>query len=301
MSASDTFNPQRENAIARAVRADHGCAIPCPACGATRWRPWGTVRGEALSECAQCHLAATTQFIEGRKNPDALYDVEPEHAEIYANHYLPHRRALYARWLPQIERFRQTGRLLEIGSGYGYFLEMAAHAGWQSEGVEISPYCCEIARLRGCRVHQRHLHEADLAAAAYDCVVLWDVIEHFTHPDAVLRQCRTLLRPGGVVLMRTPDGRALAPSWNPFRVAYRHLAYPANTAEHVFHFTAQNLAAMAARAGFITRAIDDAASWQDRVISGNNRTVLAGRWLLMRLANWRGWPYEFVYCGVKEA
>jgi 2-polyprenyl-3-methyl-5-hydroxy-6-metoxy-1,4-benzoquinol methylase len=259
------------------------------------------VRGEALSECAQCHLAATTQFIEGRKNPDALYDVEPEHAEIYARDYLPQRRALYARCLPQLEPFRQTGRLLEIGSGYGYFLEMAAHAGWQSEGVEISPYCCEIARLRGCCVHQRHLHEADLAAAAYDCVVLWDVIEHFTHPDAVLRQCRTLLRPGGVVLMRTPDGRALAPSWNPFRVAYRHLAYPANTAEHVFHFTAQNLAAMAARAGFITRAIDDAASWQDRVISGNNRTVLAGRWLLMRLANWRGWPYEFVYCGVKEA
>jgi 2-polyprenyl-3-methyl-5-hydroxy-6-metoxy-1,4-benzoquinol methylase len=280
---------------------ENGSRIPCPVCGVARWRPWGTVRGEALSQCEQCHLAATADFVEGRKNPDTLYDVEPAHAEIYARHYLPHRRALYARCLPQLDRFRETGRLLEVGSGYGYFLEMAAQAGWQAEGVEISRYCCEIARLRGCRVHHGHLHEAALGASTYDCVVLWDVIEHFTHPDAILRQCHALLRPGGAVLMRTPDARALARSFDPARAAYRSLAYPANTAEHVFHFTPRDLAALAANSGFMTDAIDHAGPWRERVISGNNRAVWAGRWLLMRLAEWRDWPYEFVFYGVKPA
>jgi len=257
------------------------------------------VRGVPLSRCSQCGLLGTTHFVTRAKTPDGLYDVDSENLAAYQKQYLPHRVATYGRVLPQLEQFRKTNRLLEVGSGYGYFLDMASRAKWESEGVEISPYCCQMARQRGCKVWEGQLSDAAPSSGTYDIVILWDVIEHFTEPDKIIHQCRTLLRPGGALVMRTPDARALASSLHPGRVAYRHLAYPANTAEHVFHFEPRNLTDMVSNLGFNVHELDSEEFWEERVISGNNRWVRAGRWLIMRHAYWSAWPYEFVITAVR--
>lgn len=273
--------------------------LACPTCRCRSWVPASSVRGVPLSRCARCGLLGTTHFVTGEKTTEDLYDVDPRNLAEFREQYLPHRLALYARVLPQLEQFRHTGRLLEVGSGYGYFLEMAARVNWKCEGVEISPYCCQAARERGCRVHEGHIEDAALAHGEYDVVALWDVIEHFTHPDEIIRLCQSLLRPGGALVMRTPDARALAATLQPARAAYQHLVYPANTAEHIFHFTPRDLAAVVTRSGFEANTVDCEQPWNERVISGNNRWVLAARWLIMRYAHWRGWPYEFVMTAVK--
>lgn len=272
----------------------------CPACYCGNWEPALAVRRALLCRCAQCGLLGTTEFVTGARTTEDLYDVDPLNLAIYQEQYLPHRLALYTRVMPHLERFRKTGRLLEIGSGYGYFLEMAHRANWKSEGVEISPYCCQVAQERGCRVQRGRLQDAALVPGVFDVVVLWDVIEHFTAPDEIIGRCHGLLRRGGAVVMRTPDGRALAPTLHPGRIAYRNLAYPANTAEHVFHFTPQNLLAIVCKAGFKECQIDGENPWNERVISGNNGWVLAGRRLIMHYAHWRAWPYEFVLTAVRE-
>jgi 2-polyprenyl-3-methyl-5-hydroxy-6-metoxy-1,4-benzoquinol methylase len=248
----------------------------------------------------RCGLLGTTGFITRAKTTECLYDVDAANLAIYKRQYLPHRIELYARYLPQLESFRRTGRLLEVGSGYGYFLEMASQSKWDSEGVEISAFCCEVARERGCKVQQTRLQEASLAPETFDVIALWDVIEHFTHPDEIIGLCHGLLRPGGALVMRTPDGRALAATLQPARAAYRHLVYPANTPEHVFHFTPQDLIAIAERSGFKASKIDDENRWEERVISGNNHWVVTARRLIMRYAQWRAWPYEFVLTAVKD-
>jgi 2-polyprenyl-3-methyl-5-hydroxy-6-metoxy-1,4-benzoquinol methylase len=294
--------------LATVRTAEHqGVALPvpdpgmlkCPVCGSTAWGPAPGVRGVSLVRCAQCGLLGTTHFVTGARSTETLYDVSEENHAEYRRHYLPHRLAAYRRFLPGLEQFRKSGRLLEVGSGYGYFLEMAAKAKWDCEGVEISAYCCEIATRLGCKVRQKPLRDAGLAAETYDIVVLWDVIEHFTEPDAVVRMCRSLLRKGGALVMRTPDGRALARSLGPVRTAYRHLVYPANTAEHVFHFTPDDLSSMVTNLGFAVQSVECDESWQERVISGNNQLVLTARHLIMRYAYWRAWPYEFVLTAIK--
>ena len=277
-----------------------GEVLACPVCRGLKWNLADGVRGVALSRCADCGLLGTTHFVAKSKTTDDLYDVEAEDLAVYCEQYLPHRLALYARFLPELQPFRQTGKLLEVGSGYGYFLEMANAAGWRGEGVEISPYCCQVARQRGYKVWQAHLEDADLIPSAYDVVVLWDVIEHFTEPDAVVRRCHSLLRPGGALVMRTPDGRALDSTLQPMRTAYRHLVYPANTAEHVFHFKPQDLATLVIDSGFEVRSINCEQRWKELVISGNNDFVRAARWLIMRYAHWWEWPYEFVLTAVKK-
>jgi 2-polyprenyl-3-methyl-5-hydroxy-6-metoxy-1,4-benzoquinol methylase len=300
MAAPETLNrslaDDRESSL---LAPSTPATLACPVCGSSTWTETPGVRGVSLSRCAQCGLLGTTHFVTGSRTTDELYDVDAANLAIYQAQYLPHRLALYARFLPELETFRRTGRLLEVGSGYGYFLEMAAQANWQSEGVEISPYCCQVARQRGANVRAGRLQDAGLGREDYDVVVLWDVIEHFTHPDEIVRFCRGLLRPGGALIMRTPDGRALAPTFWPAQAAYRHLVYPANTPEHTFHFTPQNLGALVSKEGFSVAKVDSDDRWNERVISGNHPLVRAARRIIMGYAAWRRWPYEFVLTAVK--
>lgn len=271
----------------------------CAVCGELSWSERQTVRGTSISQCNKCGLLATTAFLHENSNVETLYDVTPAEYASYCKQYLDSRLLSYRREMSKLERFRTTGRMLEIGSGYGFFLEMAKKKGWSAVGVEISKYACEIAAGKGCEAYNCTLQDAPFTPESFDVIVMWDVIEHFTSPAAVIRQCLNLIRPGGALVIKTPDARALVPSFAPIRTIYRHLVYPANTAEHVFHFTPENLSIMLKRVGFreIDVRMDD--TWRERVISGNNFLVRGFRWMVMRYAYACKWPYEFILTGIK--
>lgn len=274
-------------------------SLRCPACQQSEWVTAFRVRGVPISQCAQCGLLATTHFVTRAKRPDGLYDVDDKDFRDYCLQYQPSRLSTYSRILPQLEPFRYTGRLLEIGSGYGDFLKLASAANWNAQGVEISDYCCRVARRQGCGVRQGKLEDFHFEADSFDVIALWDVIEHFTEPDEIIARCSRLLRPGGALVMRTPDARALAPRLHPVRAAYRHLAYPANTAQHVFHFTPDDLTAIVANHQLKVLDVSSEDPWSERVISANQWPVAIARWMIMRIAHWRGWPYEFVLTATK--
>jgi len=242
---------------------------------------------------------ATTSFLKEYGALEELYDVTPRNYEEYRKHYLASRVSFCNRVLPKLDRFRKTSRLLEVGSGYGYFLELASQAGWDAEGVEISNYACEAARSRGCKVHQKDLLSVPLPSESFDVIVMWDVIEHLPNVEKLVEHCAVLLRPGGAFIARTPDARALRYSKGLSKGAYRHFAYPANTAEHVFHFTPETLSQLMARMGLQEIEIDTTGGWEERPITGRNPFVRLGRYLVLRHAYAKGWPYEFVITAVR--
>jgi 2-polyprenyl-3-methyl-5-hydroxy-6-metoxy-1,4-benzoquinol methylase len=292
----------REVALTETSTASTGlptCVLACPICNTKNWHYAQNVRRATLSQCTNCGLLATTSFLQSHLDIEELYDVTPQNYEEYRKYYLGSRLAFYKRILPKLSPFFKTARLLEIGSGYGYFLGMASRAGWDAEGVEISKYACEVARSRGCKVHQKDLLAVDLPLESHDVVVMWDVIEHLTDVEKIVERCVALLRPGGALVARTPDARALQYTKGFFRAAYRHLAYPANTAEHIFHFTPERLSLLMARNEFQEINIDTSDKWEERPVSGRNRFVRIGRYLILRHAYIKRWPYEFVVTAVK--
>jgi len=226
--------------------------------------------------------------------------VTQENHEEYCERYLGSRLAFYRRVVLKLSPFLRNGRLLEIGSGYGYFLEVASLSGWKTEGVEISKYAAAVARSRGCQVHREDILTLPLPAESYDVVAMWDVVEHFLRPGEILRRCVELLRPGGALVLRTPNARALRDRGGLVRAAYRHLAYPANTPQHVFHFTPQDLTTLVATLGLEDISVDSAGLWDECVVSGKYAVVRAGRWTLLRLAVALHWPYEFVLTATKS-
>jgi len=92
--------------------------------------------------------------------------------------------------------------LLDIGCGNGFVLDIALDRGWREvRGVE--PSADAIARADP-RV--RDLIVADvmrpglLAAASFDAVTLFQVLDHMPDPTALLRECHSILRPGGAIM-----------------------------------------------------------------------------------------------------
>ena len=100
------------------------------------------------------------------------------------------------------------GRLLDLGAGQGFFVKKARDCGWQAEGVESS---ADAVRF-GADDLGVELIEADLVEAlanqpsgTWDVLTLWHSLEHTEDPGRVLRQSRRALRPGGCLVLNSPN------------------------------------------------------------------------------------------------
>lgn len=105
-----------------------------------------------------------------------------------------------------------AGAVLDVGSGYGFFLERLESAGYRASGLEHSEHAAERARHRsGAEVYVQSAEEAfQLPSAAYDAVTILDVIEHIRDYQGCLRECYRILRPGGVAVLVTLNSRSAA-------------------------------------------------------------------------------------------
>jgi 2-polyprenyl-3-methyl-5-hydroxy-6-metoxy-1,4-benzoquinol methylase len=103
------------------------------------------------------------------------------------------------------------GRFLDIGSGAGYSLEVAAKRGWNAQGVEPGNTLAEysLKRLNGRVIHG--YFSPDLCAslqaanpAGYDYLLIDNVLEHISEPVEFMKQALCLLAERGIALVAVP-------------------------------------------------------------------------------------------------
>jgi 2-polyprenyl-3-methyl-5-hydroxy-6-metoxy-1,4-benzoquinol methylase len=133
--------------------------------------------------------------------------------------------------------------LLDVGAYIGVFVEVAAAAGWQAQGVEPSEWAAAEARRRGLNVRVGTLDTAGFALESFDVVTLWDVIEHLVDPAVELDRARCLLRPGGWLVVHTMDidapiARLMGSRW------------PWLMDMHLYYFSRRTLSRMLAAHGY---------------------------------------------------
>ncbi len=88
--------------------------------------------------------------------------------------------------------------------------------------VDYDTAAVEHTRRRyppGLVVHQGNLIDLPLADASVDLVVNFQVIEHLWDQAAFIAECRRVLRPGGELLISTPNRITFSPR-------SRHTAQP---------------------------------------------------------------------------
>ncbi|MDB5813317.1 MAG: putative SAM-dependent methyltransferase [Rhodocyclales bacterium] len=136
------------------------------------------------------------------------------------------------------------GTLLEIGCGNGARLALLDRLGWQVTGIEPDPAAAEAAQRHGLKVINDTLQTAALETETFDAIIMSHVIEHIDAPNALLQECRRLLKPNGQLVILTPNTDSLGHRW--FGRDWLHLDPP----RHLHLFTGSALLALCKTAGF---------------------------------------------------
>jgi SAM-dependent methyltransferase len=135
------------------------------------------------------------------------------------------------------------GRLLEIGCGYGLFLEAAAPYFEFRVGTELSARAAAIARQRADEVYRGTL-DALAPDQRFECIVALHVVEHVYEPVRFLCRVRDYLTSDGAIIVAVPDmgglwRKAMGRHWPSFK-------FP----EHVAYYDSRTLAGLLRASGF---------------------------------------------------
>ena len=115
--------------------------------------------------------------------------------------------AKLAQLAPYFAELHRGARVLEIGSFVGGFLKAAQQRGWHATGVDVGEETTRFARARGCDVIEGDVLELELAPRSFAAVFVWSTFDQLAEPAAVLDRAGALLRPGGLLVLRVPNGR----------------------------------------------------------------------------------------------
>lgn len=97
-------------------------------------------------------------------------------------------------------------RLLDIGSGPGYFLKCGKDLGWEVLGFEPSKDAAEYSRKLGVEVVNDFFSESAIEKyGKFDVIYMKTVIEHVPHPEELLRAAKKALVPGGLLCIISPN------------------------------------------------------------------------------------------------
>lgn len=262
--------------------------VDCVLCGSGDHDVVTIQRGYRIVECRGCGLIYV--------NPRPV----PQWLESAYQSYLPADHDAIANWNRMmaalytsarrrlIRRFPAGGRVLDVGSAYGRFLEVMRSAGWQVEGLEICQPAVTACRRRGFSVQNTTLAEAKLPAVSFDAVTLFYVLEHVTDPMAALKKVCGALKPGGICIVRVPHTSPLVRLLGRLRIPNELYDPPF----HLFDFSPATLKQAMETAGFreVTVEIDAPTrpvkigprivSWSSTFVGRMLERLTRGRYLL---------------------
>ena len=237
-------------------------APPCPLCSGTRSlvlqrisvshpRVGGTYR---LRRCRDCDLVYLTPRL-GDATLATLYGEEfyfPKDSAFSGIATGVHELIQNAR-RHVVEKRARIGRLLDVGSGDGTFVNHMASHGWDATGLDFSAAASELAARRGALGRfitgsLGSLGDHDLPRGSFDAVTLWQVLEHIGEPVAMLKRVRSLMRPGGLFVASVPNIEGFS------AVLTRERWWGLDVPRHLVHYTPATLRRAVSEAGL--RVID---------------------------------------------
>ena len=143
------------------------------------------------------------------------------------------------------EAHRKTGRLLDIGTGTGYFADTMKRGGWQVEAIEKNAHARAFAKEHFGLEVKPDTALKDFEPDSFDVITLWHVMEHLEPLNEVWETLNSLLTENGVLIVAVPncssyDARKYGAYWAAYDVP-----------RHLWHFTPGTIQQLGSKHGFI--------------------------------------------------
>lgn len=228
---------------------------PCPLCGSEERETGLYVFSPfAVARCRRCglwylHPRLAEPAMRAKYEDDSYFEGGEGGYSSYQSQEAT-LRPTFRRFLAELDRRGMTGgRLLEVGCAYGFFLDEAAGHFAHRTGTDYSQAALEKARGRADHVILGGTGELPAGdpgdpGELFDCIAVIHVIEHIYDPVGFLRTLSRHLRPGGWLVVATPD---MGSFWRPLmRYRWPFFKIP----EHVTFFDRATLAELLRRSGY---------------------------------------------------
>lgn len=101
---------------------------------------------------------------------------------------------------------KKNNKILEVGSGYGLFLEGMKNIGYDITGIEISKEKRRISKkITQVEVLDVNIVNEKLNLPKVDVIVLFHVLEHIIEPVTFLKNLKKLLKTNGKIIVEVPN------------------------------------------------------------------------------------------------
>jgi SAM-dependent methyltransferase len=160
-----------------------------------------------LAQCRHCSLVYRNPRERAVELVETYAGEMPDDATLRTLH--ENQRRAYRAQVRRLERAHgRRGSGLEVGSYVGAFLAATRDAGWEFEGLDVNEHAAAFACRMGFRVTVGELDA--MKGRRFDVVAIWNTFEQLPDPRTAAVSARSLLRPGGTLAIRVPNGQAYA-------------------------------------------------------------------------------------------
>jgi len=222
--------------------------INCPLCRGSDTKGLISIPPFCYLQCKHCNLV----YLNPRPSQNLINKLYRgnEHCSIDVQKDPTNEKELYffrfSSRLKDIKRFKkENGRILDIGSSWGYFLTLAQDDGWDAYGVEPSYTQARYAQERfNLKISINRLKEAQFTSRYFDVVSLWHVLEHVPHPVNELLEIKRILKENGLLAIEVPSLRRLKDDVSKNKFDFER------PPQHLFYYNIKTLTKLLEKTGF---------------------------------------------------
>lgn len=232
------------------MHLDYLEGVVCQVCGnkeSSKFKERFTKPDFKVVECTECSFQFIPNYF--RKDTEYVeYKTEKDLEQVRrGNDWLKYQR--HKLRFDLIKKFKKSGKLFDLGVGWGHFLETGRQLGYEISGIELAknPYTYAKEDLK-LPVEFIDFFEMKLNEKEFDIITMWDVLEHIDEADKVIERCKVMLKDDGILVIQVPQidsyfAKRAKENWNMMGL------------DHVNYFSVKTLTQLLEKHGFEVKKV----------------------------------------------
>ncbi|PCG19262.1 hypothetical protein KQ44_03815 [Brachyspira sp. G79] len=234
------------------------------------------ISNKSIVKCKNCEIEYLYPYPTQKELSDIYSDDYAAWGIGQEDNFSKMKRDKFRKLLKDILKYKNNGKLLDIGCGPGYLMIEAKNLGFDVYGIEVGEKAANIAKEKfgDDKIYNGILEKSDFNHNYFDIIMMSDVLEHVENPLELFKISYDLLKQDGYVVITTPNTnsftcRIMKSKWSHYNI------------EHIHYFNKKSIEKLSSITGF--EIIEIKPFWKvltfkymNSIFKYNNRKLLSG-------------------------